>query len=138
MKKLLFLLSIPLFLSANIVQTRLKLLDTLVNLLSDKNEKIYIQDLQYIKIKSTKHGLNIVQNCENAKFLLITSSKHISDTCFTKNQIIIVTNYKAYMQDTNVLGAVFWQKGRLNIIFRKNRLEDLAIKLPQKYHIYIE
>lgn len=104
---------------------------------NDKNPAIYIQSPEYSYLKNKKE-LNIVNDCEKAVILVIENYNGLSTKCLKNHPVIFVTKYSTFKENKISLGTVFWQKGRLNIIFRKERLKDFSVSLPKQYNKYIE
>ena len=80
-------------------------------------------------------GLELVHSCSDADVVVVSTLKNLPDVCFDK--IIFGTKY-SHLKDTRVIGAFFWQKGRPNILFYKDRLEKNNIKLDSSFDKYIE
>ena len=100
----------------------------------DKKSKIYVCSHIDAIDKYSEH-FNIVDNCENADIVLISSTKDIPITC--KDKVLFGTKYK-HLKNKNVIGAFFWQKGRPNILFYKSRLDKNHIKLETSFNKYVE
>ena len=99
-----------------------------------ENPKIYIYD-NYTPYGLTKHTLNLTNNCQDADIVLISAIKGLPNNCFKK--ILFGTKY-SNLQNKDVIGAFFWQKGRPNILFSKENLEKKNIKLSTNLQKYIE
>lgn len=139
MKKIILLLILPLILLAKEYTIKAKLIDKISNLLlPNKNINIYIKDPDYAKISEIITSINIVSNCQSANFIIIKNSEQLPSRCDKEHKIIFVTSYMAYKNTKCATGAIFWQKGRLNLIFKADKLKDLSIKLPKSYEKYIE
>ena len=92
----------------------------------------------HTKIKSltTYPGdLIITQNCEKADVVLLSSTKNIPTAC--NDKILFGTRY-SHLKNKHVIGSFFWQKGRPNILFYKDRLQKNHIKLDSSFDKYIE
>lgn len=139
MKKIVALFTICVCLYASLSNAKSKLIKTLSELIfNDKTPTIYIQSPEYNSIKNIDKNIIITSDCQKADFLIISSYKNVSKKCFEKNPIVFVTKYSSFKNNTDSLGTIFWQKGRLNIIFRKEKLHDLHVSLPKQYDKYIE
>lgn len=139
MKKLFFILLIPVLAFADIQQARGKLINHLVKVIfPNKKVKLYIQDPDYKNISTIFSNFSITHSCEDADFLILTSLNSVANTCKANEKITFVTSYNSYKEDKDTFGAIFWQKGRLNLIFRSTALHKLSISLPEKYDKYIE
>ena len=80
-------------------------------------------------------SLNIVTGCDKADLIILSTTQNIPKECLTK--ILFGTRY-SHLKNPNVVGAFFWQKGRPNILFYKERLERNSIKLHSSFDKYIE
>lgn len=124
---------------ADLEEIKAKLLQEFINILLPNQEvKINIHDSNFESVKDMESGFTFEQDCEKVNFIITKNYKNLSPKCKLDDKVILVTSYPAYLHDSKAVGAVFWQKGRLNIIFRKKRLDDFSIKLPEKYSKYIE
>ncbi len=134
MKKIIFIFLIISTLASDNIKE--KLVSSIVKIFSPKkNISVFINDENY-KTKAKNYNLSVT--CKNADFYIIKNMDEISKNCFNETSYILVTNYQDYKKYKNVLGAIFWQKGRLNLIFKKRRLKELSISLPNQYDKYIE
>ena len=101
---------------------------------AEKKPKVYI----YKEIKSVSKypkALQIVKDCALADIVLLSSTQDIPKDC--NHKILFGTRYK-HLQNPDVIGAFFWQKGRPNILFYKNRLNKHGIVLDSSFDKYIE
>ncbi len=99
-----------------------------------KAPKVYI----YKKIPSVlkyPNSMKIVKDCALADIVLLSSIQNIPKEC--KGKVFFGSRYK-HLKNPQVVGAFFWQKGRPNILFYKNRLEKYHITLDKSYDKYIE
>ena len=96
--------------------------------------KIYVyKDIKAISRNMKK--FNLVESCEEAEIILLSSIKNIPATC--RDKVLFGTKYR-HLKNEKVVGAFFWQKGRPNILFYKNRLNKHHIKLDSSFDKYIE
>jgi len=116
-----------------------KLASTLFNKIANAvtqktNPNVYI----YSEIESIeKYPINLVliNNCSKSDIVFLSTIKNIPKEC--SNKILFGTRY-SHLKDTRVIGAFFWQKGRPNILFYRDRLEKNNIKLDSSFNKYIE
>ena len=80
-------------------------------------------------------NLNITTECAKADLVILSTTKDIPKECLTK--ILFGTRY-SHLKNKDVVGSFFWQKGRPNILFYKQRLEEHKIKLDSSFDRYIE
>lgn len=116
-----------------------KLIENIIkNLFLNTKISLFVQDKTYISSNTPSEVFDKVDDCTNANLIIIKSIDSISEQCLKKARYIIVTSYNSYQNDEEALGAIFWQKGRLNLIFRKEKLKELGLSLPSNYNRYIE
>lgn len=75
-----------------------------------------------------------VQSCEEADIVVMTKSS-LPLKC--QNKIVVGTRYR-HIKESFVIGAFFWQKGRPNILFKRQNLEARQIVLTSSLIDYIE
>ena len=80
-------------------------------------------------------ALEIVSKCRDADVVVLSTLKDLPEAC--KEKIFFGTRYK-HLRDRRVIGSFFWQKGRPNILFYKDRLDKKDIKLDKTFDKYIE
>lgn len=71
----------------------------------------------------------------NATVLIV--SKKIPEN-IASNAVIISTEYSLLAKDPRIVGAFFWQKGRPNILFIRERMQNANIVLGHEFDKYIE
>jgi len=100
----------------------------------DTKTKIYIYThIEAIEEYSEK--FNLVNSCEDSDIVILSSVKNIPSRCSSK--LLFGTRYK-HLKNKKVIGAFFWQKGRPNVLFYRDRLEKNNIKLDSSFDKYIE
>jgi len=80
-------------------------------------------------------NLNITTECAKADLVILSTTKDIPKECLEK--ILFGTRY-SHLKNKDVVGSFFWQKGRPNILFYKQRLKEHKIKLDSSFDRYIE
>ena len=80
-------------------------------------------------------NINITTECAKADLIILSTTKDIPKECLEK--ILFGTRY-SHLKNKDVVGSFFWQKGRPNILFYKQRLEEHKIKLDSSFDRYIE
>ncbi len=120
------------------VSSKVELLHKIASLfVKDKNIVIFSNDKNYAFKNKTKL-FKVTDDCKNANFLILKNRNRRSERCINSKTYIFVSDYNEFMKIQQAVGAIFWQKGRLNLIFRENRLKDFSIVLPSQYDKYIE
>lgn len=124
----------PLF-SSEII-TAAKIMDKIFIALIQKNEiSILTNDARNAEIVKHSNYLKKVSVCEKSDIIL-TRTKTIPK-CSNK-VLVFATNYLAFSELPEAIGAFFYQKGRPNIIFREENLKKHNIVLPKEFDKYIE
>ncbi len=80
-------------------------------------------------------NLNITTECAKADLVILSTTKDIPKECLEK--ILFGTRY-SHLKNKDVVGSFFWQKGRPNILFYKQRLKEHKVKLDSSFDRYIE
>lgn len=77
----------------------------------------------------------LVTRCDDADIVVVSTLKHLPKSC--ENKVLLGTRYM-HLDDPRVVGAFFWQKGRPNILFYRERLDAMHITLGKEFEKYIE
>ena len=75
--------------------------------------------------------LRVTRLCSSSSILYSSS---YPDECH--NKPLFTDNYKTFKKNPNAIGALYWKKGRPNIIFLKSRLQKFGLSLPSKLKKY--
>lgn len=76
-----------------------------------------------------------VESPQEADFIIIAEGV---PSQFKANCILFGTDYDMLEQDARVIGAFYWQKGRPNLIFLRERLREHNLTLSSDFEKYIE
>ncbi len=112
-----------------------EIISEMAHIIAKNNKKIKVvtsSDLKYI-LKYSKI-LSHTLSCKKAH-ILVTGDERLLKKC---NKPAIVTKYYLLKKYKNAIGAIYWKKGRPNVVFVKDRLEQFNIKLPDRYRKYLE
>ena len=135
MKKL-FLISILIItIYANDEKIAASLFNKIVTTITHKKTPTVYLYTDIESVSKYPKKLQIVEDCSRADIVLLSTVKDIPKDCASK--ILFGTRY-SHLKNKNVIGAFFWQKGRPNILFYKERLEKQQIKLDKSFDKYIE
>jgi len=101
--------------------------------------KIYLKDKEYINVFQYSSKIYLVNNIKSADIILITNNSNIDYILKEKHKksILFTTNYHILKNINYIVGAFYWRKGRSQLLFIKNRLENCNIHLPSKYQDYM-
>lgn len=103
---------------------------------SENKMKIWSDDINIMKSFKESDKFVTVSNFNDANFIILT--KKIAFLTEDTDKHIFVLNYCLLEHIPNSFGALFWKKGRPNIVFIKSRLEDQSLILSDKLKPYIE
>ncbi len=124
--------------ATSLYDIKLEILSSVAHgLLGNKNIAIYLTDNSFIQKAPKKKvfGLEFVNDCNKADLIVGKSFKGLSKSCLEK--CIFATNYNCYQQP-NVLGALFWQKGRPVLILKKSVVEKKHINIGHSLERYLQ
>ena len=127
MKKILIsLLILPIFAFAGLDLSKVN--ETLEGIMANKDLSFYSGDSN-IKLR----GKLKIATLENADIVIF--SKHIKS-----KQVTIVNSYKELQSNKNSIGAIYLKKGRTQIVFIKERLDEHGLVLSHglKKHLIHE
>ena len=82
-----------------------------------------------------KSNIKIVRVIENSNLILLNSENYNKKF---KNKILFVSSYKNLIKYENAIGALYWKKGRPQIIFLKDRLKKYGLEIEPYLSKYIE
>ena len=137
MKFLLLLILSALILSASNVDSQVKILEKIVSEISlSKKITIWSDDKEILsKIKSHKK-FTTTANCEEATFVILKDKKYLSRVCGDSH--VFVLNYKLLSDIPKSFGALFWKKGRPNIVILESRIKKQDIRISKNLEPYLE
>ncbi len=113
-----------------------KLIDSIAAaLFKDSHLNVYVYGEDAKKIIKYSSVLRKTDDLKKATFIL-ASTKLNSELKNVKKPIIGMKYF--LLKNENVIGAIFWHKGRPNIVFIKDRLKKFGINPPKSLEKYIE
>ncbi len=121
------------------LKLKAQLLDLLATFLNNghKGALIYIDDPKYNGIINFLKQSYLLDNCENAQIIFTKRYEDLDPQC--RNKKIFFLSFKEYRLHKNkAVGAFFWQKGRPNILFRKEALQKFHIKVTPEFEKFVE
>lgn len=93
--------------------------------------KVCVNGYPVNEIKEYSSNL-IITNCNNADIIIA-----VADSIPDIKKPVIVIGYTDFKRYDNIIGSIFWRKGRPQIIFLERNLKEFDINLPQEYKKYI-
>jgi len=135
LRVLLFLLVlvIPAFSQPNPDCIEVRLIEKiLIDMADEQPVNVCVINYDVNKILNYSKYLRIT-NCENSDFMIIgKDSEEIN-----YNKPAIVFDEDLIKKFKNAVGALYWKKGRPQLIFIKSRLDKYKIQLPSEYKGYL-
>lgn len=106
---------------------------------------VYTNDKEYKEVFRHSKKIFLSDNPANTDIILITNESTLNDVLVTMNRnmdiskkpVIFVTNYNFLKISDKAVGAFYWRKGRSQLLFIKNRLEQYDISLPVEYQRFM-
>jgi len=126
-----------LLLSASSISSQVKILETIVTEIS-LNDKILIwsDDKDILAQLEKNNRFKTTKYCQNATIIILKEKKQFLPEC--SQAYIFVLNYKLLSEVPQSFGALFWKKGRPNIVILESRIKAQKIKISQNLKPYLE
>lgn len=135
--KWLLLIAISLSLFADDYTTKEKILHSILSQTNIKQNLIIWSDESTI-LNGLGKEYNTTNNCNNATLLIITEKEDVPQECLQKQAYIFVLDYKLLSEIPQSFGALFWKKGRANIVILEPRIKTQHIAVSEKLKPYLE
>jgi len=131
MKKFIILIYLSITVFANNKQYELKLYEKVLgSLFEQKRINVYVDDtLKEILMKS--ENFIIVNKCSDA---LVQVGDNFELKC--ENLPYFATSYKTFKNETDVIGAFYWRKGRPQLKLKTKVIDKFNLKLPKTLEKY--
>lgn len=118
------------------VEIAAKIIDKISMELTKKEKvSVFTNDIRNLYIIKISKHLNREKDCQKADLVLTKEQK--LPLC-NNNTLIFATDYLAFKKLPEAIGAFFYQKGRPNIVFRKEILAKHNIVLSKEFEKYID
>jgi len=113
------------------------LIEKILGELSIKKEiKIWSDNKEILSEIKNHNNYKTVQNCENATIIILENRDKLIKVCSNKH--IFVLNYQLLSDLPQSFGALFWKKGRPNIVIIEPRIKAQSIKAKESLDPYLE
>ena len=111
-----------------------KIYNTILTKIAKKSSvDVYCDSQEYREVLFQSKNINLVDTPYQADIILQTKSS----SKFNKNSIIFTTKYYIFKNNSSVIGAFYWSKGRPQIIFSRQRLHKLNFTLSDELQKYV-
>ncbi len=129
----LFILNIQ-FSNAFDIETASKIFDKLFYAVLQKEEIfVFTKDEEYKKVIINSKYLKIVDDSTKCDIILANDK---NDFKSSNNKMVFTTQKELLDEQENVIGAFYWNKGKPEIIFLKERIEKNNLKLQEGFEKY--
>lgn len=142
MKLLLAIIFSVLVLYANephddISHIRARILEKVLSKISIHNEILVWSDSK--GLMSEFNEATIIKtsiNCENATLIVLENKENIKESC--RDKAIFALKYNLLTDIQRSFGALFWKKGRANIVIIEPRIKAQSIEISKDLEEYLE
>jgi len=101
-----------------------------------KDEILIYTDSKSKELLEQSKILQIVDSCNEANLLIGKSFEELDELC--KQTPYFATSYKSYKTNKKSFGAFYWRKGRPQLKFKKEVIEELNLTLPDNLKKYVK
>lgn len=137
MRFLLLSILSALLLSASNISHQVKILEKVISEISiNKQMKIWSDDRGIITELKKSNKFITTTNCQDATCIILKNKNSLSKVC--SNIHIFVLNYQLLSEIPQSFGALFWKKGRPNIVIIEPRIKAQNIKVTKSLKPYLE
>jgi len=102
--------------------------------LSESEKPLVYMDSKIESLTLASDKFVLTSTCKDADIVIMTKSS-LAAEC--QDNIVFGTRYR-HLRKEYVVGAFFWQKGRPNIVFQKEKLDEKQITLAPALQDFIE
>lgn len=114
-----------------------KILETIItNIHLNKNTVVWSDNKNILSELKKHKTLLITENCKDATVIILQDKKNLEENCVSKH--IFVLNYNFLNDIPQSFGALFWKKGRPNIVLIEPRIKCQLIKISKELEPYLE
>jgi len=106
------------------------------NISMKKEFIIWSDDKELIEEFDKKRTFTTTTICKDATLIILENKKNIDKTCSEKP--VFVLDYTLLKEVPQSFGAIFWKKGRPNIVIIAPRAKAQSIIISDKLNDYIE
>jgi hypothetical protein len=97
---------------------------------------IYSDDEKLIQEFGKRGNFATTALCKNATLLVLQNKKNLEKSCYEK--AVFVLGYDLLKEIPQSFGAIFWKKGRPNIVILAPRTKEQSITVSDTLEDYVE
>ena len=97
---------------------------------------VYVEDPEYREVFLYAKNIVLAKDIQSADVALITKRAMLEKVLRTKTKyraVLFATSYRMLEDSKEVIGASYWKKGRVQLLFVAERLKAHGIVLPDEY-----
>lgn len=114
-----------------------KIFDKIFHAMIDKETiSVYTSNKVYTEVVLNAKNLSLSTDYTKADIILIDSFLEIPKN--SDNMLLFTTSFPVLRDKENVVGAFYWDRGRIKIEFIRPRLLKHNIKLPESFKKYVK
>lgn len=98
--------------------------------------KVWSDNKSILKTLKENNNFKTTNNCKDASIVILQDQKKLTKECATR--AIFVLNYELLSEIPQSFGALFWKKGRPNIVIIKSRIKAQSIQVSNDLKPYLE
>ncbi|WP_372998253.1 hypothetical protein [Sulfurimonas sp.] len=116
---------------------KVKILEKIITEISvDKKVVVWSDNKEILTHIQEHHKLNTTYSCEESTIIILQDADSLTKKCEKKH--IFVLNYELLSEFPQSFGALFWKKGRPNIVIIKSRIKAQSIQVSNDLKPYLE
>ncbi len=116
---------------------QVKIIEKIFNEMSiNKDFKVWSDNQAIHSLLHTDKRISTVKRIEDANVLILQYAKQSTE--ISKHQLVFVLNYKLLSTIPKSFGALFWKKGRPNIVLIEPRIISQGIGISKDLEPYLE
>ncbi len=132
-----FFLSVGLLFASGNNQLKIQILEKIIlDIQQNERLKVWSDDKSLEEAFRSADRFDIVQTCESADLIILARKKYVPKGCETCP--VFVLSYELLKDIPESFGALFWKKGRPNIVFIESRLKKFNITLSDALTSYVD
>lgn len=116
---------------------QIKILEKIITEITvNKEMKVWSDNKNILRMLKEHNKLKTTDNCEEATIIILQEHNKLISAC--SSRAIFVLNYKLLSDIPQSFGALFWKKGRPNIVIIKSRIKAQSIQVSNDLNPYLE
>ena len=132
-----FLLSALFLFASDSNHLKVKVLGNILSEISIKEPiKIWSDDVKILAEFQHSSKFRTTKKCNEANIIILQRKSNLIQECRKKH--IFVLSYDLLSNIQNSFGALFWKKGRPNIIILQPRIKTQSIQVSKNLNPYLE